>query len=257
MNNKTVCKGIINKLALFTKENASSILTGVGAVGVVATAVTTAKATPKAMALIQNAENQKNEELSALDKIIIAGPAYIPSILIGASTIACIFGANHLNKQKQEAITAAYMMLDNSYKKYKDKVKEVCGEETEQKIREEIAKDGFEIEYSDIDSEKKLFYEPISERYFESTIEEIQRAEYELNHKLILNDYANINDFYKLLGLAPTKVGDKIGWSTYAGYVCYGYSWIDFKHDSIELDGGLECIAIDYPYEPTLDYMDY
>ena len=78
MNNKTVCKGIINKLALFTKENASSILTGVGAVGVVATAVTAAKATPKAMALIQNAENQKNEELSTLDKIIIAGPAYIP-----------------------------------------------------------------------------------------------------------------------------------------------------------------------------------
>lgn len=257
MNNKTVCNGIINKLALFTKENASSILTGVGAVGVVATAVTAAKATPKAMALVQNAENQKNEELSTLDKIIIAGPAYIPSILIGASTIACVFGANYLNKQKQEALTAAYMMLDNSYKKYKDKVKEVCGEETEQRIREEIAKDGFEIEYSDIDSEKKLFYEPISERYFESTIEEVQRAEYELNHKLILKDYANINDFYKLLGLTPTKVGDKIGWSTYAGYVCYGYNWIDFKHDSIELDGGLECIAIDYPYQPSLDYTDY
>lgn len=257
MNNKTVCNGIINKLALFTKENASSILTGVGVVGVVATAVTAAKATPKAMALIQNAENQKNEELSTLDKIIIAGPAYIPSILIGASTIACIFGANHLNKQKQEALTAAYMMLDNSYKKYRNKVKEIYGEDDERKIRNEIARDGFEIEYVDPDSEKKLFYEPISERYFESTVEEIQRAEYELNHQLILKDYANINDFYKLLGLAPTKIGDKIGWSTYAGYVCYGYNWIDFLHDVVELDGGLECITINYPYEPTLDYMDY
>lgn len=257
MRCKNLLNGMCYKSKIFLKENGPTILSGLGAFGVVGTAVMAAKATPKALDLLDEARYQKKEELTPLETIVVAGPVYIPTVLFGASTIACIFGANAMNQRKQAALTSAYMLLDNSYKKYRNKVKELYGEESDKKIREEIAKDDFEIEYSDPEEEKELFYESISGRYFESTIEEVQRAEYHLNRNFILRDYTNLNEFYQFLGLKATQEGEILGWSTYAGYTNYGYSWIDFKHDRVELDDGMECICIDYPFEPSLDYLEY
>ena len=74
---------------------------------------------------------------------------------------------------------------------------------------------------------------------------------------MILRDDANLNGFYKLIGLKETDEGEILGWSTYAGYEKYGYSWVDFAHERIELEDGMECIAIDYPFEPSLDFMEF
>ena len=97
---------------LFFKRNGSFILTCIGAVGVVATSVTAVKATPKAIKLIEKREQEKGEKLTVLETIKVAGPAYIPSLAIGVSTIACIFGANGLNKKQQASIMRAYALLD-------------------------------------------------------------------------------------------------------------------------------------------------
>ena len=255
--NKHLLDSIRYKTKLYLKNNSASILSGMGAIGVVATAVMAVKATPKALILLDEAKEEKKDELTKFETIRVAGPVYIPSVLMGASTIACILGANVLNKQKQAALTSAYMLLENSYKDYRTKVKELYGEEADKKIRKELMNEDYIIEYSEPDEEKQLFYEPISQRYFESTVEEVQRAEYQLNRKFILQDYANLNDFYKLLGLKETDEGEILGWSTYAGYEKYGYSWVDFTHERIELEDGMECIAIDYPFEPSLDFMEF
>lgn len=257
MKHKNLLDSICYKSKLYLKNNSATILSGIGAIGVVGTAVMAAKATPKALELLEEATDEKEDKLTKFEAVCVAGPVYIPTILMGMSTIACIFGANTVNKQKQAALTSAYMMLDNSYKKYRNKVKELYGVEADAKIKEEIIKDDYEIEYSNPEEEKQLFYEPISERYFESTIEEVQRAEYHLNRNFILRDYANLNEFYKFLGLKTTQQGEILGWSSYAGYTVYGYSWVDFTHDRIELEDGLECITINYPFEPTLDFMEY
>ena len=51
---------IAYKSALFIKKNSSTILTCVGAVGVVATAVTSVKATPKALSMLEQAREEKS-----------------------------------------------------------------------------------------------------------------------------------------------------------------------------------------------------
>ena len=159
----------------FIKRNGSTILTCVGAVGVVATAVTAVRATPKVIRLLEDIEEEKGEELTKLEVVKIAGPHYIPSILIGAGTLACIFGANVLNKRHQAALMSAYALLDNSYKEYKGKVKEVYGEEADLKVRTEVAKDKY-VE-SDLDYAERLFYDEYSGRYFNSTMENVIQAE--------------------------------------------------------------------------------
>lgn len=257
MKSKSLLDSVCYKSKLYLKENSASILSGLGAVGVIGTAIAAAKATPKALKLINEKKEEKGEELTKLEVICTAGPVYIPTIMIGLSTISCVLGSNYLNKQRQAALTSAYMMLDNSYKKYKNKVIELYGTEADTNARNKMTADDYEIEYHDPEEEKQLFYEPISERYFESTIEEVQRAEYHLNRNFVLRDYANLNEFYKFLGLNTTKEGEILGWSMFAGYSVYGYAWIDFTHDRVELDGGLECIVINYPFSPTLDFMEY
>ena len=48
----------------FVKRNASTILTVLGSIGVVATTITSVKAIPKALRLIEEAKQEKGEELT-------------------------------------------------------------------------------------------------------------------------------------------------------------------------------------------------
>lgn len=238
---------------LILKNNAPTILTCVGAVGVVATAVTAVKATPKALELIDILEEEKGEELTKFETFKTAAPVYIPSVVIGVSTIACIFGANTLNKQKQAALMSAYALLDSSYKEYKDKVKELLGEEIETDIRESIMEDHLDTDI-EVEDGKRLFYEECSGRYFEATKEQVLAAEYELNRLMTLRGYALLNDYYAYLGLKRTEEGEVLGWSIEYGYDAYGYKWIDFDHTLVTMDDGLECYIISMPFPPHVDY---
>ena len=106
----------------FLRRNSSTILTCVGAVGVVATSVMAVKATPKAMTLLENAKAEKGEDLTKLEKVKVAGPAYIPTVITGVGTLACIFGANIISKHQQATLMSAYALIDNSYREYREKV---------------------------------------------------------------------------------------------------------------------------------------
>lgn len=112
-----------------------------GAVGVVATSVLTAKAATKASVILKQAKAENEEELTVLDKINYTLPVYLPPILMGTVTIACILGSNILNKKHQASLLTAYGMLDRSYKEYKHKVNELYGEDADAKVEEELAKD--------------------------------------------------------------------------------------------------------------------
>lgn len=246
---------LVHRVKLFCSQNASTILTSVGGAGVVVTSVMAVRATPKALRLLDEAEKAKGEELTKLESVRIAGPVYIPSVLVGASTIACIFGANMLNKRKQAALMSAYALLDNSYKEYKKKVEELYGEDANARIREEIAKD----KYDDISVEpdKQLFYDEFSGRYFESTLADVLRAEYELNRYLSEWGGAYLNDLYELLDIPTTDYGDHLGWCACGMYEMYWSQWLDFEHQKIVLDDGLECTIISFLQEPIPGFEDY
>ena len=120
------------------KHHSPTILTCLGAVGVVATAVLAVKATPKALEVLETARDEKGEDLTMLEKVDVAGPLYFPAALTGVATLACIFGADAINKRRQAALLSAYTMLDRTYKGYKRKVRELYGEEVDTKIQEEL-----------------------------------------------------------------------------------------------------------------------
>ena len=241
----------------FVKRNAPTILTCVGGAGVVVTSVMAVKATPKALLILEQAEKEKGEELTKTEKVLAAGPVYIPSIAVGASTIVCIFSANLLNKRSQAALTSAYVLLDNSYKDYKKKVNELYGDEATEKVAEGIAEDKYdEIDISKVD-EKTLFYDEFSGRFFHSTLEDVRQAQYDINRDLVLRDYATINEFYEKLDIEPIDCGDLIGWSTGMNLDYYWQSWIDFSNRKTVMDDGTEYHIVTIFQEPMIDYEYY
>lgn len=248
---------LIRSSKVFLKRNSSTILTCVGAVGVIATSVLAVKATPKALELLKEAKEEKEDKLTMLEIIQVAGPAYIPAIVTGAATITCIFGANILNKRQQASLMSAYALLDESYKKYQSKVKEIYGEDAEKRIREEIMKGEYVKKGEPIDEEKRLFFDFYSMQFFESTMENVLNAEQWFNRTLASNGYASLNEFYDALGLPRKEYGFKVGWSAETDMTFHGYSWIDFEHEKVELEGGLECVIISMSREPGTGFMDF
>lgn len=160
----------------FLKRHSSTILTVMGAIGVGATVVIAVKDTPKALRILDEAEQEKGEELTVKEKIITAGPVYIPAIAVGVSTIACIFGANALNKRNQAALISAYALLDQSYKDYKRKVSDIYGEDADKKIIEEVTKEELEPRDNTDDTDDSnvvTIFDGTTMRSFESVLDKI------------------------------------------------------------------------------------
>lgn len=251
----------------FLKRNSSTILTCIGAAGVVATAIMAAKATPKVMRLVEEAEKEKGEELTRFEVVKIAAPAYIPSVAIGASTIACIFGANVLNQKKQAALLSAYMLADNSYKSYRNKVKELLGEETDERIQEAILKDHVNEDIAayapglgslELGGEKFLFYEEIRGTYFETTMSAVLNAEYHLNRNFAMRGFVTLNEFYEFLGMSPVEFGEVLGWDVNDLAEEYESFWIDFDHhETTVAEDGLSCYIVSavYPPKPIEEFI--
>lgn len=248
---------LLQQATRFVKRNSSTILTAAGGVGVVATAVLSVKATPKALYLLEKAEEEKGEKLTKTEVFTTAAPAYIPAALVGVSTIACIVGANVLNKRDQAALMSAYALLDSSFKDYKQKVAELYGEDANNHIKSELAKDVYDENEYEVEDNKLLFYDEYSKSYFNATMEDVLKAEYLLNRNLSFHGYACLNEFYDLLGLPQQSYGDILGWSAYDVCEWQCYAWIEFNHRKVEMEDGMECYILEIATDPWAGYEDY
>ena len=139
----------------------SIILTCLATIGVVATSVMAAKASKKASERIIEAKIEKGNELTKSETVKIIAPVYIPTIVMGLTTISCIFGINVLNARQQTSIASAYALVDHSYKEYTKKVKEMYGEDVDRQIRDEIGED------------EQLFYDLNTMQYFTASIDDV------------------------------------------------------------------------------------
>ena len=251
----------MEKIKNLCVENSASILTGLGVVGVVSTAVLAAKATPKALYLLEEKEKYKQEEygysLTRFEKVLAMTPAYIPAVLAGLATATCILGANRVNQIKQASLMSAYTYLDSSFKEYQRKVKEVFGDEGEVKVRAELEK---EIElYNKFGSlhETRLFYDEVSKRYFEMSMYEMKEAEYNMNRMFNFLGSLKLNEVYEFFNLAPTEYGETVGWAALRDWETIGYSWIEVTFDEVETTDGLQALSIKFNMEPTKDYLQW
>lgn len=250
-------KGLIFVAEDFFKKHGTTVLTILGSVGLVGTAVLSSKATIKAIDILE----KDNVERSKKEIIKETWTCFVPALLVGVASIACVSSANILNKRSQAQLTSAFMLLNSSFDIYKDRLKHLYGEEAHNNIIDSIVKESVSDTYiytpelcgnstlvfdTKNPDEVRTFYDVYSQRYFESTIEKVLQAEYHLNRNHIIGGASTLNDFYSFLGIAPVEGGDEIGWESYYTEIY----WVDFNHSVTTLDDGMEICTIDFIWNP-------
>ena len=234
------------------------ILTGIGITGMIGATFMAVKATPKALYLIEaKKEESEVEELTPVETIKTCWKCYIPATLTTVLSAVCLIGASTVSAKRNAALATAYSISEAALRDYQEKVVEVVGEKKEKAVRDAVAKDQIErdpvtkSEVVIIDSNSNtLCYEPLSGRYFKSTIDKIKKAEIKLDRQMIQEMYVSLNDFYWEIGLDGTDLGDKMGWNLSKGYM-------DLSFSSQLADDGTPCAVIVYGIPPVYDYQNY
>ena len=126
---------IFNTVKKAVEKKSPEILIAFGIAGMITTTVLAVKATPKAMEKIKEVEKNKKEEFdrdhgySELDTMFkLTKPevvkatwkCYIPAAISGATSIACIVGANTVHSKRNAAIATAYKLSEKALTEYKE-----------------------------------------------------------------------------------------------------------------------------------------
>lgn len=237
---------ITRKTERVLSDNAPAILTGIAVTGTITTAVLVGTASFKAADVLANFEQNDDYELSNKDKFEMVWKLYIPSAAVASSTIAAIVMSNRIGSRRAAAVAAAYSITDRAFTEYKEKVVEKIGENKERAVRDEIAQDRVNAvppQQLVIAAEGKvLCMDSFSNQPFMSTMEEIRRAENNINKQILHSDYATVDDFYDQLGIPHTSISGEMGWNT--------DKMLDLDFTSAVTEEGRPCLVVHFAVTP-------
>lgn len=260
----------IHRLKFLVNENSTTILTGVGVVGTAATAVLTARASFKAAEIIAKESALAETELRVVDedgeksdltipasklsrtqKTLLVWPQFIPPVAVGAVTLTSIVMAHRISTKKIAAIAVASTISERALQEYKTKVVEKLGVRQETAIQDEIAQDNVtknppSNQVIIAGSGDVLCFEPLTGRYFNSTIESIKRAENKVNYEIIHYDYCSLSHFFEEIGLSPTDYSDMVGWNV--------ANRLEVKFTTTMSEDNRPCLVIGFVTMPSMEY---
>lgn len=231
----------------FLIKNAPAILAGVAVSGVVTTTVLAVKATPAAANEIAFAESERVDPLTFQEKFQLTWRYYVPAAASGLITISAILASQGINARRQAAVVSAYALSERALYEYQEKVVDLMGAKKADQVRDSImtdrlAQNPFSTSEVYISEGKVLCYDAYTGRYFESTMEKLKQAQNEINAELIHDGYASLNEFYRLVGLQPTTVGDEMGWTS--------DRLLELQFSTILSDDQRPCICVGYAALP-------
>lgn len=252
--NKPSVPQFIKSARTAISKHSPEIFMGLGIAGWAATTVLAVKATPKAVALIEEAkEEQQTDRLTPLETVKATWKCYIPAVVTGAASTLFLINSCSVSMRRNAALTAAYKLSDTALTEYREQVIESIGEKKEQAIQEKVNQKQIDKTPADQNNiyntgrGNTLFLDPLSQRYFRSDLESVRRAENTLNKEILHSIYGSvsINDFYDELGIPRTDTGDMMGWDT--------DRMVDLNITPGMTDWGEPCIVVGHYTRP--DYM--
>lgn len=254
-----IAKGIQATVSKHSPE----ILTGIGIAGMVTAAVLAVKATPKALTLIEGRKEElypldedRDVSLPPVETVKTCWKCYIPAVVTGAVSTACLIGATSVNARRNAALATAYTLSETALKEYREAVVETIGEKKERDVKDKVAKDKIDkdpVTNNEVIITEKgntLCYDAISGRYFNSDIDELKRVANELNRQMRNDMYISLNEFYDEIGLDNIGIGYDLGWNIDRGYIELDFS-AQLAND------GRPCIVVDHSTPPQYDFRNF
>ena len=235
-------------------KNSPEILTGIGIAGMITSTVLAVKATPKAMKLIDEKKKElKTEKIPVGEIVKTTWKCWIGPAGTSVLGVVCIISGCAVNHKRNAALVAAYSLSESTFKSYQDKVVEQIGEKKEQVIRETVAKEKIDkvpIKESEViitGNGDVLCYDSLSGRYFKSCMEDIRKAENNLNRRMRDENCISLNEFYCEIGLREIAIGDVLVWDIDSGY-------IDIDPSTQLAENNKPCIVLNYRNMPKYYY---
>lgn len=280
----------INKFGFKVKKHSPEILAAVGVVGTVTSAVMACKATTKVSDILEETKQQVDsvhmvladeaipeekysEEDSKKDLAIIYAQSgvkfvklYAPAVALGAISIGCLLGSNHILRKRNVALAAAYTAVDKGFKEYRGRVVERFGQGidrelkygikakkiTETVVDEETGKEKKIKKIVDVVDDENITGYSDYARFFDELNPNYEKdAEFNLMFLRAQQQYANdllisrghlfLNEVYDMIGVPRTKAGQVVGW-VYNPENPVGDNYVDFGMYDIHRPGAREFV---------------
>lgn len=261
MNKQTITK-FARDVRLSVSKYSPEILMGFGITGMITTTILAVKATPKALQLMGEKKDELEvDTLAPVDIIKATWKCYVPAVITGTVSTACLIGSNSVNAKRNAALATAYKLSETAFAEYRDKVVETIGDKKEKAVKDKISEDKIKenpvtkTEVIITGKGQTLFFEPLSSRYFYSNIDLIKRAENKLNKDIITDAFdagVTVNDFYNEIGLPTTATGDNLGWKI--GYLIDIYPSAQMAEEGTEHEGE-PCVVLNYSNPPKYEFL--
>lgn len=277
------------KVGFQLKKHSPAILVVAGVAGVVTSTVMACKATLKVNTILEETKKQvdqiheyaNNEELKESGKYtekdckkdltivytrtgLQLAKLYGPSVLLGTVSIVSILASYKILNTRNLALSAAYTVVDKSFKDYRKRVQERFGKRVDYELKHNIKAQT--IETIDIDengnevtdvktvdvtaydpndiSEFAVFFDEYSPCWSKSAEQNrifLQMQQAYANDKLKMQGYLYLNEVYEMLGVKKTKAGHVVGW-VYDEKHPIGDNFVDFGIFDIHKKGCREFV---------------
>ncbi|MCI9349048.1 MAG: hypothetical protein HFF83_07470 [Oscillibacter sp.] len=269
---------ILAKIGFKLKKHSPEILIIAGIVGTVASTVMACKATTKLSAIM----DKTSEDIEAVHKaesteelaeqytpedakkdltIIYAHTAwdltklYVPSVALGAISIASILTSHRIMVKRNLALAAAYVTIDKSFKEYRSRVVNRFGENVDRELRYNIKAKEIEETITDENGKKKKIKKTVDvagpldysgyARHFDETsrfwekngdynMAFLRAQQQRANDILRSRGFLFLNEVYRMLGLKETVAGQCVGWVYDRSESTVGDNYVDFNITEIE-----------------------
>lgn len=267
--------GLVKTISTKLSAGAPGISIGIGTGAILVAGVMVGVATPKAMKLIEDAQEAKtkrfeelrekalkdaaveeSEELTWVEIVKAGWKPYAPAIITAIVGVTCIFGGARANARRNAALSAAYTVVEQTLNDYTAKTKEIVGEKKEKEIRDAIAEDELKKHplsgYNVVNIPafgNTLCYDVRSRQYFKADYNSIMKIENDLNRRLFNEMFISLNELYDEFGvLHDDELGDDIGWNTDHP--------IKFNISSKLAENNEPCLVVNYVIAPRYDYRN-
>lgn len=251
-------KSVIDWARKGISKRSPELLTAVGIIGFFTSIGMAIAATPKALDLITAAEDEKEDELTAVETVKAAYKPYIPAMVTAAVSTVCAISSTHISKVRTTELATAYALSQAYIKSYESKTEEALGEEkaaaiktavtretaNDSRVRRTMNKLPPQTTETNPDGNLHPYWDPLSNTPFYASREILERVEVALNKRLYcdLEPYVTVSDYYDELddnGVYPklkhTATSSMLGWRGEDGGVKF------FHGDFGEWDDGTPC----------------
>ena len=264
--NKSNAMKIFKNVKRMIGKKSPEILIGLGVAGMITSTVLAVKATPKAMRLLDDVKKETwgedsdnpmaHRDLTASEVVKITWKCYIPAIVTGGVSVACIIGANSVHVRRNAAIATAYKLSETALSDYKEVITEELNPDKVKDIHEKVAQKQVDrmpeskSEVVVIGSGDVLFMEPVCGKPFKSDIETVRKVINDFNYRMTTGqeEYISLSEFYDEFGLRHTKASDELGWNLGRD------GQIEVEFIPTRADDGKPCLMLEYTVAPRYDY---